>query len=108
LREFIGFHPSFTYFARRYNLKEVGIIEVSPGREPTPRAFQKIIAAMRQFGIKVIFSEPQFSPRIAEVLAKEEGAGVLLLDPIGGRPPYGDDYLKLMRYNLETMAKAMQ
>jgi zinc transport system substrate-binding protein len=108
LREFVGFHPSFTYFARRYNLQEVGIIEVAPGREPTPRALKNIIKAIHHYGIKVIFSEPQFSPRIAKVLAKEAGVSVLSMDPIGGRPPYGDDYIKLMQYNLETMAEAMK
>ncbi len=108
LREFIGFHPSFTYLARRYDLKEVGIIEVAPGREPTPRALKNIIKAIHHYGIKVIFSEPQFSPRLAEVLAKEAGVSVLLLDPIGGHPPYGEDYLKMMQYNVETMAKAMK
>lgn len=108
LRQFVGFHSSFSYFARRYHLEEVGIIEVAPGREPTPRALQNIIKAIRHYGIRVIFSEPQFSPRLAEVLAKEAGVSVLSLDPIGGRLPYGDDYLKLMQYNLETMAKAMQ
>ncbi len=108
LREFVSFHPSFTYFARRYQLQEVGVIEVAPGREPTPRALQNIINAIKRYNIKVIFSEPQFSPRLAEVLAKEAGVSVLSLDPIGGRPPYGDDYIKLMEYNLGVMAKAMQ
>ncbi len=108
IKEFVGFHPSFTYFARRYGLKEVGIIEVAPGREPTPRAFQAILAAIKRYGIRVIFSEPQFNPRIAHVLAKEAGVSVLSLDPLGGRPPYGDSYIKLMEYNLETMAQAMK
>jgi zinc transport system substrate-binding protein len=108
LREFVGFHPSFTYFARRYGLKEVGIIEVAPGREPTPRALQNIIKAINHYGIKVIFSEPQFSPRIAEVLAQEAGVKVLVLDPIGGQPPYNDNYIALMRYNVNTMAQAMK
>jgi zinc transport system substrate-binding protein len=108
LREFVGFHPSFSYFARRYGLREVGIIEVAPGREPTPRAFQNIIEAIRRYGIKVIFSEPQFSPRIAEVLARDAGVKVLMLDPIGGRSPYNDSYIAMMRYNVSTMAQAMQ
>jgi len=56
----------------------------------------------------VIFSEPQFSPRIVEVLAKEAGVQVLLLDPIGGRSPYNDNYIKLMQYNLAAMAQAMK
>lgn len=108
LRQFVSFHPSFTYLARRYNLQEVGIIEVAPGREPTPRALKNIMKAIHHYGIKVIFSEPQFSPRLAEVLAQEAGVSVLSLDPIGGRPPYGDDYLAMMKYNVETMAKAMK
>jgi zinc transport system substrate-binding protein len=108
LREFVGFHPSFSYFARRYHLKEVGIIEVAPGREPTPRALQNIMRAIQRYGIKVIFSEPQFSPRMAEVLAKEAGVSVLQLDPIGGRPPYNDNYIKMMQYNLAALAKAMR
>ena len=107
-REFVGFHPSFTYFALRYHLKEVGIIEVAPGREPTPRALRNIMQAIRHYGIRVIFSEPQFSSRMAEVLAKEADVSVLPLDPIGGRPPYGADYLKMMEYNLATMAQAMK
>lgn len=107
-RAFISFHPSFTYFARRYNLEEAGVIEVAPGREPSPRAMQELVRTVRRAGIKVIFSEPQFSPRVAEVLAREVGARVLVLDPLGGRPPYGDDYLALMEYNAATMAAAMQ
>ncbi|MGQ9920712.1 MAG: metal ABC transporter substrate-binding protein [Desulfobacca sp.] len=108
IKEFIDFHPSFTYFARRYGLREVGTIEVAPGREPTPRALQNILAAVKRYGIRVIFSEPQFNPRIAEVLAQEAGVRVLSLDPIGGRPPYGESYLQLMEFNLATMTQAMK
>jgi zinc transport system substrate-binding protein len=108
VREFVCFHPSFSYFARRYGLKEAGVIELSPGREPTPRHLQKIVAAIKHYGIKVVFAEPQLNPRVANVIAREAGAKVLLLDPVGGRPPYGENYLKLMRYNLDIMEKAMK
>jgi zinc transport system substrate-binding protein len=108
IREFVSFHPSFSYFARRYGLKELGSIEVSPGREPSPRSLQNLIAAIRRYGVRVVFAEPQFSPRIAQVIAQEAGVKVLTLDPLGGRPPYGGDYLALMRDNLKIMAEAMQ
>ena len=108
IREFVCFHPSFSYFARRYGLKEAGVIELSPGREPTPRHLQKIVDAVKKYGIKVVFAEPQLNPRVAVVIAREAGAKVLLLDPVGGRPPYGENYLKLMRYNLGVMAEAMK
>ena len=108
LRDFVSFHPSFSYFARRYKLHEVGTIEAAPGREPTPRHLQNLVAAIRKYGIKVVFAEPQLNPRVAEVIAQEAGVKVLKLDPIGGAPPYGSDYLQLMRANLAALDKALR
>jgi zinc transport system substrate-binding protein len=108
LKSFISFHPAFSYLAKRYGLKQVGVMELAPGREPTPRHLQDIIAAVRRYGIRVIFAEPQLNPRAAEVIAQEAGVRVLMLDPMGGQPPYGSDYLKLMRHNLAVMAEAMK
>jgi zinc transport system substrate-binding protein len=107
IRKYVCFHPAFTYFARRYNLEEAGVIEISPGREPSPKHIQRLINQIKAHGIKVVFAEPQFNPRVAEVIAKEAGVKVALLDPLGGRPPYGNDYLALMRYNLAVMEEAM-
>lgn len=107
-REFVSLHPSFSYFARRYHLREAGVIEDAPGREPTPRHLQELVAAIRRCGMGAVFAEPQLSPRTAEVLAREAGVKVLVLDPVGGRPPYGSDYLELMRHNLAVMGQAFQ
>ncbi len=107
-REFVSFHPAFSYFARRYGLKEAGVIEAAPGREPTPGHLRQIVRAIKGYGVKAVFAEPQLSPRVAEVIAREAGARVLILDPLGGRPPYGSDYVKLMRHNLAVMTQAMQ
>ena len=108
LRDFVSFHPSFAYFARRYNLHEVGTIEAAPGREPTPRHLKNLVAAIRRYGIKVVFAEPQLNPRVAEVIAQEAGVKVLRLDPMGGAPPYGSDYLQLMRANLAALDAALR
>jgi zinc transport system substrate-binding protein len=108
IKDYVCFHPAFIYFARRYGLREVGVIEMAPGREPTPKHLRNLIRDIRRYKIRVVFSEPQFSPRVAEVIAREAGVKVLMLDPVGGRPPYESDYLKLMKYNLDTMEKAMK
>jgi zinc transport system substrate-binding protein len=108
LREYVSFHPAFAYFAKRYHLHEVGTIEAAPGREPTPRHLQNLVAAIRRYGIKVVFAEPQLNPRVAQVIAQEAGVKVLMLDPMGGRPPYGSDYLQLMRYNLAILDQALK
>jgi zinc transport system substrate-binding protein len=107
-REYVAFHPAWSYFARRYGLKEVGIIQESPGREPTPRELKRIVDDIRRFKIRAVFAEPQFSPKAATTIAEEAGVEVLLLDPIGGEGvPERDSYLKLMRYNLNIMRKAI-
>jgi zinc transport system substrate-binding protein len=108
LRDYVTFHPSFAYFARRYHLHEVGTIEAAPGREPTPRHLKDLVDAIRRYGIKVVFAEPQLNPRVAEVIAREAGVKVLMLDPVGGAPPDGSDYLKLMRRNLAVLDEALR
>ncbi|MFP3867228.1 MAG: metal ABC transporter substrate-binding protein [Desulfobacteraceae bacterium] len=107
-RAYVCFHPSFTYFARRYNLKEVGVIEIAPGREPSPRHITNIIDAIRRYRVPVLFTEPQLSSRVAKVIAQEAGVKLASLDPLGGRPPYGWDYLGMMRYNLSVMRQALR
>ena len=56
----------------------------------------------------MVFAEPQLNPRVAEVIAQEAGVKVLMLDPMGGAPPYGSDYLKLMRHNLAALDEALR
>ena len=79
-RDYVCFHPAFAYFARRYGIREVGVIEAAPGREPSPGHLQKTITAIKKCGCRAVFAEPQLSPRVAEVIAQEAGVKVLFLD----------------------------
>jgi len=106
-KEYITFHPAWNYFSRRYGLKVAGVIEEGPGREPTPKHLGKILADLKRMKTKVIFAEPQFSTRMADAIAKEAGARVLLLDPIGGQDGR-KTYTEMMRYNLTVMERAMR
>ena len=107
-RSCVSFHPAFAYFNRRYGLQNMGVIEAAPGREPSPGHLQQIIAAIKTCQGRAVFAEPQLSPRVAEVIAQEAGVKVLFLDPLGGRPPYGSDYLKVMRHNLAVLTEALK
>ena len=109
MKKFVAFHASWDYFARRYGLEAAGVIEVAPGRSPTPIQIKHIVDQIRQYRIRAVFAEPQFNPRAAEVIAKEAGASVLLLDPLGG-PNLKDrsTYTDLLKYNLNVMQEAMQ
>lgn len=80
-RTFLVFHPSWGYFARAYGLTQVSI-EVE-GKEPSPRDMARIIALGAETGAKVIFVQPQFSEKSAAVIARQIGARVVRLDPLG-------------------------
>jgi zinc transport system substrate-binding protein len=107
-REVISFHPSWDYFAARYGLTLAGVIEKTPGRNPTPREIAGIVSSIKDYHIRAVFAEPQFSPRVADVIAREAGVKVLILDPLGGETLTGrDTYINLMTYNLQIMKEAM-
>jgi zinc transport system substrate-binding protein len=77
---FMVFHPSWGYFAKTYGLKQVPI-EVE-GKDPKPAQLMEIIKYAKVQGIKVIFVQPQFSSRNAEMVAKEINGKVLSIDPL--------------------------
>jgi zinc transport system substrate-binding protein len=108
-REFITFHPAWTYLAKRYDLVEAAVIEEAPGKEPTIEELGRIIDLVKYLKVKAIFAEPQFSTKAADSIAADSGAVVLLLDPIGGPGLAGrDSYIALMRYNVGQMGEAMK
>ncbi len=82
-RRFLAFHAAWRYFARRYQLEEVGVIEEAPGEEPTPRELGALSERARDAKLPAILIEPQLSPRIAEMLARDLGTGLVTVDPNG-------------------------
>jgi ABC-type Zn uptake system ZnuABC Zn-binding protein ZnuA len=106
-RSFICFHPSWNYFAHRYDLNQAAVIEKRPGFEPTPYEVGEIITAARRLGARAIFAESQFPLKITQVIAKESGVQVLVLDPLGQDTPYYS-YEQMIRKNVAEMAKALR
>lgn len=109
IKKYVAFHPAWDYFALRYGLECGGVIEASPGRNPTPKMIAQIVKTIQASNIQAVFAEPQFNPQIADVIAREAGVRVLFLDPIGGSDvPGGQTYLDLMNRNMGILREAMQ
>ena len=77
---FYVFHPSFAYFARRYNLHQEAV-EVE-GKAPTPKQLSGLIKQAREENVKVIFVQEQFDPRSANSVAQAIGGKVRPLNPL--------------------------
>lgn len=74
------YHPAWGYFCKDYYLNQIAI--ESGGKEPTPQEIANIVDTAKKKGIKVIFVEPQYSPRSAEVIASEIGGHVITVDDL--------------------------
>ena len=105
-RTLVTFHGSFGYFAERYGLRIAAVIEPFPGREPTPRYMQEVIAAIRASGAHALFSEPQLDPRPARVIAESAGVALHQLDPVGGTRGV-ESYRALLSHNVEVLTTAL-
>jgi zinc transport system substrate-binding protein len=78
--QFMVFHPAWGYFAHAYGLKQVPI-EIE-GKDPKPAQLKELIQHARENGIKVVFVQPQFSTKSAELVAREIGGQVAFVDPL--------------------------
>lgn len=110
-RKFVSFHSSWTYFARRYGLEQVGVIEELPGKEPSVGEIADLVELIEAQGVKVVFVEPQFNPRAAEAIAEESGGGVTVvtLDPLGDpEDPDKNTYVKMIKGNVEAMGEVLR
>ncbi len=105
-RRFVSAHLAWSQFAARYGLVPVGAVEPVPGREPSPRDLKELIDAARHGGSGALFTEPQFPPGAARVIAREAGIRLTTVDPIGGVPGR-ETYPELMRFNADAFARGL-
>lgn len=79
-KAFMVFHPSWGYFAKRYNLEEISI-EIE-GKEPKPSELVQLIQKAKEHNIKIIFVSPQFSQKSAKAISKNIKANIFEIDPL--------------------------
>jgi zinc transport system substrate-binding protein len=79
-KAFAIYHPSLSYFARDYGLRQIVIEE--EGKEPSPSELVRIIKECKASNVHVIFVQPEFDIRNAEIIAKQIGARVVRINPL--------------------------
>jgi zinc transport system substrate-binding protein len=82
-RPFVVFHDAYQYLERRYGLKAIGSITVSPEHLPGAQRIQAIHAKVAALGAACVFSEPQFEPRLVGTVIEGTHARTGVLDPEG-------------------------
>ena len=88
-KRYIVFHDAYQYFEKRYRLTPSGSVTVDPHRAPSPRRLYEIRTRILERGASCVFREPQFTPKIINVLVRGTPARVGTLDPVGASLPAG-------------------
>lgn len=96
---YLVFHDAYQYFERRYGLNAVGSVVLDPERRPGAKRVTEIQARVRDFGVRCVFSEPQFQPALVETIIAGGNARRGVLDPAGGADltPGPEAYFQLLR-----------
>ncbi len=104
-QDMVTSHEAFGYLAHEYGFDQVGITGISPDAEPSPARLAEVTRIVKESGVDTIYSEVLIGTDIAQTLASETGAQVLVLDPVEGLTDAsaGDDYIEVMQANLDAL-----
>ena len=110
-RDIVTFHEAFPYFAEEFNFHVAGVIEREPGSGPSARELADTVETIRKLKIHALFAEPQYPSKCAEIIERETGVPVSILDPAVSGPAdpaeARDSYIVTMRKNLDVLRKAL-
>jgi len=105
---FFVFHDAYQYFEARFDLSAAGSITINPATQPSAQRVAEISEKIGNAGATCIFAEPQFTPKLIEVVTEGTDAGSGVLDPLGAELADGPDmYFQLMRQNARAIADCL-
>ncbi|MGI6793835.1 metal ABC transporter solute-binding protein, Zn/Mn family [Bacteroides sp. KG68] len=79
-RAFMIYHPALSYFARDYDLRQ---IPIEAGRkEPSPAHLKELMKTCKAENVRLIFIQPEFDRRNAELIARQTGTKVVSINPL--------------------------
>lgn len=97
-KPYVVFHDALQYFERRYGLKAVGSIAVSPEVPPGARRLSVLRRQIVDLKAECVFAEPQLDTRLVDAVVEGTRARVGSIDPEGTRIEGGPDhYFALLR-----------
>jgi zinc transport system substrate-binding protein len=99
-RPVVTHHNAFGRPAARYGFTVAAVIREFETSEPSPGDIAKVVEAIKEQRVRVIFVEPQFSQGVASRIGELSGVKVATLDPLGN-----GDWFALMRGNLDSLVK---
>lgn len=100
-KSFAAYHGAWDYFADEYGLTEVGVIEKSPGKEPSAADMAELVKKAKDAGTKALFADTE-NPTGCDALAAELGTKAVVLNQLTS-----PKYIEAMEENLKLISEAL-
>ena len=95
---FAVFHDAYQYLEQRYGLRSSGTVTTHPERKPGAGHLTALRERLAAEHVRCLFSEPQYQPRLVEMLSEGLEIHHVVLDPLGADiAPGADAYQQMMR-----------
>ena len=108
----VPYHNAFTYLGERYDIHIMALGGMAPDSEASAAEIAEFVDFVKDNDIKVIFSEELVDPRLAEVIAEEANAQVLLFSPLEAlnkdEASTNVSYIDKMEDNLDSLKVALE
>ena len=102
------FHEGFDYIAKEYGFTVQEQIFVEEEKTPSAKELAEMIEHIKQENVTIFFTADDKGKSYAELLAKEVGGKVYLLNPITAGALEKDAYLQAMKQNESIIQEALK
>jgi zinc transport system substrate-binding protein len=108
-RTFVVFHDFAPYFAQRYRLRALAVVDV-PEQDPTPAQLAAVVAEVKGSQLGALMTSRQQRSSAIQTLAADLGVGVSVFDPLETtQSPKTEGlelYIRVMRRNASELIAA--
>lgn len=110
-KEILVSHAAYGYWEKRYGIKQISVLGLSPTEEPSQKELEKIVKTAKEHDIKYVIFENNVSSKISEIIKNEIGAKSLTMKNLESVTKEdrqnGEDYLSIMDENVSVLKKAL-
>lgn len=110
-KDIVVTHQAYGHLCHAYGLTQHGIEGISAESDPDPKRMAEIIQLVQEKRVRAIFYDPAHGDRVARVVADATGTEMKALYPLEGftaqQQADGEDYVSVMRKNLQALREAL-
>ena len=113
-RKLVTSHDTFGYFSQRYGFTIIGAVidsATTEAADPSALKIAQLVKKIKASAVPAVFVENVTNPQMLKAVAREAGVKVapkLYSDALGVPGSDGEDYIKMMTYNVQTIVEALR